>query len=88
MAARLEAATRQFQVPLLVSGSFHSLLTPQMAERCRRIDKVKVKGSAQPMPLPKPKDTPPLKSSWPTRTSKLWSLPRPRTSTRIWPLPP
>lgn len=51
MAARLEAATRQFQVPLLVSGSFHSLLTPQMAERCRRIDKVKVKGSAQPMPL-------------------------------------
>ena len=51
MAARLEAATRQFQVPLLVSGSFHSLLTPRVADRCRRIDKVKVKGSAQPMPL-------------------------------------
>jgi class 3 adenylate cyclase len=51
MAARLEAATRQFNVPLLLSGPFHSLLTPKHAEKCRRIDIVKVKGSAQPMPL-------------------------------------
>lgn len=39
------------QIPLLVSGVFHSLLTRPIADKCRRIDVVKVKGSAQPMPL-------------------------------------
>jgi hypothetical protein len=34
-----------------VSGVFQSLLTRPIADKCRRIDVVKVKGSAQPMPL-------------------------------------
>lgn len=51
MAARLEAATKQFGVPLLLSESFVSLLSPAVRRRCRQIDCVTVKGSNQPIGL-------------------------------------
>lgn len=51
MAARLEAATKQFGVPLLISGALRNI----MSERCRRemrhIDRVTVKGSIEPIDL-------------------------------------
>lgn len=51
MAARLEAATKQFDVPLLLSEDFVRLLSPAGRRGCRQIDRVTVKGSAQPMGL-------------------------------------
>lgn len=51
MAARLEAATKQYHVPILLSDSFYSLLSPQNQERCRAIDTVLVKGSFIPTTL-------------------------------------
>lgn len=45
MASRLEAATKQYGVPLLVSGAFYSVLTKEVQELCREIDRVTVKGS-------------------------------------------
>ena len=51
MAARLEAATKQFDVPLLLSEDFVRLLSPDGRRGCRQIDRVTVKGSAQPMGL-------------------------------------
>ncbi len=51
MAARLEAATKQFNVPLLLSSEFVALLSPAVRRRCRQIDAVTVKGSTQPIGL-------------------------------------
>ena len=51
MAARLEAATKQFRTPLLLSEDFYDRLSSQARKRCRQIDKVTVKGSLQPMGL-------------------------------------
>jgi class 3 adenylate cyclase len=51
MAARLEAATKQFRTPLLLSHWFVEKLSPQARWYCRRIDRVTVKGSLQPMTL-------------------------------------
>ena len=51
MAARLEAATKQFGVPLLLSEAFVSLLSPAIRQRVRQIDCVTVKGSNQPIGL-------------------------------------
>jgi class 3 adenylate cyclase len=51
MAARLEAATKQFGVPLLLSNAFVSLLSPAVRKRVREIDCVTVKGSNQPIGL-------------------------------------
>jgi class 3 adenylate cyclase len=51
MAARLEAATKQFGVPLLLSDAFVSLLSPAVRRRVRQIDCVTVKGSNQPIGL-------------------------------------
>lgn len=51
MAARLEAATKQYGVPLLVSGSLHDILSDEIKHVCREIDTVTVKGSIQPMRL-------------------------------------
>jgi class 3 adenylate cyclase len=51
MAARLEAATKQFGVPLLLSDAFVSLLSPAVRRRVRQIDCVTVKGSTQPIGL-------------------------------------
>ena len=51
MSARLEAATKQFGVEILLSGDFYQGLTPPMKAKCRQIDHVTVKGSIQPMNL-------------------------------------
>lgn len=45
MASRLEAATKQFGVSLLLSGDFVDLLSPWVQQRVRQIDCVTVKGS-------------------------------------------
>lgn len=49
MASRLEAATKQYGVPILISSYLYDLLTVEMKEYCRAIDKVTVKGSNQPV---------------------------------------
>ena len=49
MAARLETATKQYGVAILMSADFAALLSPRMRARCRQIDTVLVKGSSQPM---------------------------------------
>lgn len=49
MSARLEAASRQFGVNLLVSGVLEQYLTPNVKRKLRQIDRVTVKGSIQPM---------------------------------------
>ena len=51
MASRLEAATKQYSVPLLLSGEFVSCLSPFVRDRVRQIDRVTVKGSNQPVDL-------------------------------------
>jgi|GEM_PF-2019334 len=51
MAARLEAATKQFRTPLLLSEDFFDGLSDGARKLCRKIDKVTVKGSLQPMGL-------------------------------------
>lgn len=51
MAARLEAATGQFDVPMLLSEWFVEELSPQARQFCRKIDRVAVKGSEIPMDL-------------------------------------
>lgn len=51
MSARLEAATKQFRCPLLMSHWFYNLLSPAAQGHCRRIDVVTVKGSEIPMGL-------------------------------------
>lgn len=51
MAARLEAATGQFDVPMLISEWFVGELSPGARDLCRKIDRVTVKGSAIPMEL-------------------------------------
>lgn len=51
MAARLEAATGQFAVPMLLSEWFVDELSPEARRFCRKIDRVAVKGSAIPMDL-------------------------------------
>lgn len=51
MAARLEAATGQFDVPMLISEWFVDELSASAKKMCRRIDRVMVKGSEIPMDL-------------------------------------
>ena len=51
MAARLEAATKQYGVALLISGALHDIFTDDIKLLCREIDTVTVKGSIQPMRL-------------------------------------
>jgi len=46
MASRLEAATKQFGVSLLISGELYQLLTPTCRRYMRHIDTVTVKGSS------------------------------------------
>lgn len=45
MASRLEAATKQYGVPLLVSGAIVEILTDDIKNLCREVDTVTVKGS-------------------------------------------
>ena len=51
ISARLEAATKQFGVPLLFTGEFADLLSPNVRKMCRQIDCVTVKGSLHPVKL-------------------------------------
>lgn len=51
MAARLEAATKQYGVPLLISGEMINVCSPLFVRYCRQIDRVTVKGSVEPMGL-------------------------------------
>jgi hypothetical protein len=51
MASRLEAATKQYGVSLLVSGAIHELFTEEIKMLCREIDTVTVKGSIVPVRL-------------------------------------
>eukprot|EP00919_Chromeraceae_sp_WS-2016_P010474 GHVR01024461.1.p1 GENE.GHVR01024461.1~~GHVR01024461.1.p1 ORF type:complete len:116 (+),score=4.41 GHVR01024461.1:124-471(+) len=51
MSSRLEAATKQFGVQILISGSLADILTRETYSYCRQIDCVTVKGSNEPMRL-------------------------------------
>jgi hypothetical protein len=51
IAARLDGATKQYGVPLLFSGSFRSLLQPDIRARCRHLDRITVKGSSAPIDI-------------------------------------
>jgi class 3 adenylate cyclase len=51
ISARLEAATKQFGVPLLFTGQFASLLSSSVQHESRQIDCVTVKGSLHPVEL-------------------------------------
>jgi class 3 adenylate cyclase len=51
MASRLEAATRQYGVSILISGQIYDFLSDDMKSICRLIDVVLVKGSKQPIKL-------------------------------------
>jgi class 3 adenylate cyclase len=51
MASRLEYATKQYGVPVLVSGPFYTLLSDDIRRYCREVDKVTVKGSILPIQL-------------------------------------
>ena len=51
MAARLESSSRQYGVPLLVSGDFYEVMTVEVRNLCREIDTVTVKGSIRPVRL-------------------------------------
>lgn len=50
-ASRLEAATKQFGTPILLSGDFVECLSPDVRNRVRQIDCVAVKGSKRPIDL-------------------------------------
>lgn len=45
MSGHLEASTKQFGVPLLISHNLQALFTPQLQRYTRSIDRVSVKGS-------------------------------------------
>ena len=49
MASRLEMATIQYGVHILVSGELVSVLTKDVAKLMREVDTVKVKGSDNPI---------------------------------------
>lgn len=51
LASRLEAATKQYGVPLLISGQLCDLMSPGSRQHVRRVDRVTVKGSKQPLDL-------------------------------------
>lgn len=51
MAARLEAATKQFGTILLISGVLEELLSPYFRKLTRKVDRVTVKGSILPIEL-------------------------------------
>jgi hypothetical protein len=51
LAARLEAATGQFGVSILISEPLWKMLSPPRQKLCRRVDRVMVKGSKMPLTL-------------------------------------
>ena len=51
LASRIGAATKQFGVPMLISGRLYNILTDVTASQFRQIDWVTVKGSIEPVKL-------------------------------------
>lgn len=51
ISSRLEAATKQYGVPLLISGQVYNMLSNHVKKYCREIDIVTVKGSVLPLKL-------------------------------------
>ena len=51
IASRLEAATKQYGVDLLVSDNIHAMFSDEIKLLCREIDRVTVKGSIMPVTL-------------------------------------
>jgi len=51
LASRLEAATKQYNIPLLMSDVFVSGLTGSIQSTCRRVDQVVFKGCMKPMTI-------------------------------------
>eukprot|EP00981_Chlorochromonas_danica_P001467 scaffold310_cov174-Ochromonas_danica.AAC.6 len=51
LTARLQTACRQYGVGLLMSQHFHDLLSSEAQIRCRKIDRVTVKGSEMPIAI-------------------------------------
>jgi len=51
LASRLESATKQYHVPLLMSDAFVSGLSGSIQSTCRRVDRVTFKGSTEPMTI-------------------------------------
>ncbi len=49
MASRLEAATKQYGVPILISGALYKIASQETKKQLRHIDRVTVKGSVQPI---------------------------------------
>ena len=45
MAARLEAATKAYGVPILISGELHKYLTQETKDHCRQVDYVTMAGN-------------------------------------------
>mmetsp|Transcript_39193 Transcript_39193/g.78489 ORF Transcript_39193/g.78489 Transcript_39193/m.78489 type:complete len:354 (-) Transcript_39193:165-1226(-) len=51
MSSRLEGATKQYGVEILFSEEVYHLLSPEVGELCRMVDRVTVKGSIRPLCL-------------------------------------
>jgi len=51
LASRLEAATKQYGVPLLISHELHHYFSKKTKRFCREVDRVTVKGSKKPIGL-------------------------------------
>lgn len=51
IASRLEAATKQYGVMILMSHEVHSLLSPGVQKLCRLVDRVVLKGVSKPIDL-------------------------------------
>ena len=49
MASRLDAATKQYGIYILISHLLYYVLTPEVRTLCREIDRITVKGSNQPI---------------------------------------
>ena len=51
LASRIENATKQYGLYMMLSGSLYRLLSPKTQNALRHVDRVTVKGSKQPMDL-------------------------------------
>lgn len=51
MSSRLEGATKQYGIPILISGDIYDLMTLKNKQNLRQIDKVFVKEGEKPMSL-------------------------------------
>lgn len=49
MSSRLQAASKQYGVYILISHFMYYVLTPEVRQICREIDRITVKGSNQPI---------------------------------------